>query len=165
MLPFVLHSTSTESYRYYLTSKASTECTVGGLMDAFRHLGVLSYRQAWMRLLLSVIAFLHAPMLFVTLYLPPACAHTISPFITHKNLTRQSRGMWIPYLLCPQILLTSLPPRSNLPSLLVCCLLPRSMDHHSGQLKYNLQASPGPTDLYPGHRQIKVQLSYNSCSP
>lgn len=47
---------------------------VGGLMGAFRIPGVLSCREAWMSLLLSVIASLHALMLFVILPLPPVRA-------------------------------------------------------------------------------------------
>lgn len=39
-------------------SRANTEYMVGGLMGAFRIPGVLSCREAWMSLLLGVIAFL-----------------------------------------------------------------------------------------------------------
>lgn len=46
-------------------SRANTEYKVGGLMDTFRIPGVLSCREAWMSLLLSVIAFVYALMLFV----------------------------------------------------------------------------------------------------
>lgn len=128
-------------------------------MGAFRIPAVLSCREALMRLLLSVIAFLYALMLFVILPLPPVRAPYNLTIIYYTPKFDQAVPRYV-----DSIPFVPSDP-SDLPTFLVQpifspCLFSATkvMDDHSGQLKHSLHA----LSLSP--RQIRVQLSCISCS-